>query len=293
MSYAARVMSFLEASSPARVGLSAILIVGLLGIADYLSGAEVSAAVFYALPVGMASWYAGSHWGTVTALLAAATWYAADLLAGSMYSAAWIPVWNAGVRLAFFLIIARLLVRLRASLDAQRALAELDPLTGLANGRRFLAAAGAEVARAARYERPVSVAYIDLDGFKAVNDRWGHGVGDEVLATVGRTLRESVRATDLPARLGGDEFAVLFPELGADAVPEAADKVRARLQSAMDEAAWPVGFSIGVFTSTGDVGDAQELVRRADELMYEVKRSGKGRTTYLGSSATERRGTVL
>jgi diguanylate cyclase (GGDEF)-like protein len=212
-------------------------------------------------------------------------WYAADLAAGASYSAAWIPVWNALVRLAFFVVIADLVRRLRAALDAQRRLAEVDELTGLANGRRFQAAVDAEVARSVRYRRPVSLAYIDLDGFKAVNDRWGHPTGDTVLTRVGSVLRTQVRATDVPGRLGGDEFAVLLPETDAGQAGEAMAKMRPALEEAMAQGGWPVGFSVGVVSSSGDVATGQDLLRLADGLMYEVKRSGKGRTRFRAGGA--------
>ncbi|MDP2956025.1 MAG: GGDEF domain-containing protein [Longimicrobiales bacterium] len=270
----------LQAAPPAVVAALGLLGVGLLGLADVATGEEISSSVFYTLPVGITAWYAGARWGAALCVLAAGTWYEADIVAGATYSAAWIPFWNAGVRLAFFVIIANLLARQRRILEAQRALAEVDALTGLANSRRFLAVLEAEVARSARYRRPVSLAYFDLDGFKGVNDRLGHLTGDELLAAVGRALREQVRKTDLPARLGGDEFAVLFPETDAAAVRDAMDHLRSRLQDTVDARGWPVGFSAGVFTSTGEIKTGEELIRRADEVMYEVKRSGKGGTTY-------------
>lgn len=270
----------LQAAPRAAVAALGLLGVALLGLADVATGEEISWSVFYTLPVGITAWYAGARWGLALCLLAAGTWYEADLIAGATYSAAWIPFWNAGVRFAFFVIIANLLARQRRILDAQRDLAEVDPLTGLANSRRFLAVLETEVARSARYRRSVSLAYLDLDGFKDVNDRLGHLTGDELLAAVGRALRDQVRKTDLPARLGGDEFAILFPETDAVAVRDAMDHLRSRLQDTVDARGWPVGFSAGVYTSTGEVGTGEELIRRADELMYEVKRSGKGRTTY-------------
>lgn len=270
----------LEATSGHVTGGLALVLVAAIGFLDWLTGTELSSSVFYALPVGAAAWYAGSRWGYALSYAAAVVWYGADLAAGATYSAAWIPVWNAGVRLAFFVIIADLAHRLHDALDAQRRLAEADTLTGLANSRRFLAAVDAEVARASRYARPVTLAYVDLDGFKAVNDRWGHVVGDQVLARVGELLRRHVRATDLPARLGGDEFAVLLPETDGAAAREAVEKLRAVLEAGVAEAGWPVGFSIGVFSAGGDVATGVELIRRADALMYEVKRAGKGRTAF-------------
>ncbi len=280
-----RFSSLLERTPAPLVTALGVAMVALLGVADVLTGAELSSSVFYSLPVGLVAWYAGRWWGLGLCLLAAFTWYEADLMAGSTYAAAWIPVWNAGVRLLFFVIIASLLVRLRAALEAQRHLAEMDALTGLANSRRFLAAVDAETARSARYHHPVSLAYFDLDGFKSVNDRWGHDAGDAVLEEVGRVLRQRLRRTDLPARLGGDEFAVLLPETDGPSAREALEKLRADLLGAMDRHGWPVGFSIGVVTAGGRLTGAEDLVREADALMYEVKRSGKGRIAFRSLSA--------
>jgi len=279
MSRSQRIVAALGAMPPPAMVALSVAAVGALGVADVVTGSELSSSVFYSLPVGTAAWYAGHRWGVTLGILAAAVWYLADLSAGGAYSASWIPVWNATVRLGFFLIITRLLVLLRSALEAQRTLAEVDPLTGLANRRAFIAAVRSEVARSARYGGAISLAYVDLDDFKAINDHWGHRVGDDVLETVGGVVSEMMRQTDLPARLGGDEFAVLFPETEEGPAREVADKMRARLEAAMQTAGWPVGFSMGVVTASSPP-DAYELIRTADDLMYEVKRSGKGRTSY-------------
>lgn len=270
----------LSALPPAAVAALALATVVALGRIDEATGAELSSSVFYSAPTAITAWYAGFGWSAVVSLASAGTWYWADASAGATYSAPWIPVWNAAVRLLFFLIIARLLTLLRAALESQRALAESDALTGLANSRSFLRAVEAEVERSMRYGRPLSLAYIDLDGFKAVNDRFGHAAGDDVLQAVGAQLRECTRRADLPARLGGDEFALLLPETDEQAAQDAAEKIRHSLTDAMDLRGWPVGFSMGVVTATGALPSAEELIRQADALMYEVKGSGKGRTTF-------------
>jgi len=270
----------LERASQEVIAVITLTLVAAVGVVDYLTGAELSSSVFYALPVAVAAWYGSPRLGGFLCMAAAATWYVADRANGNVYSAAWIPLWNTGVRLLFFALTTALVVRLRLALDSQRELAERDGLTGLANGRRFLAAVSAEVGRSHRYKRPLSLAYVDLDGFKSVNDTSGHAVGDDVLETVGKILAVSVRATDLPARLGGDEFAVLLPESNSEQAKEAAAKLRGFLEGAMSEAGWSVGFSMGVYTSQGGIQEADELVRLADDLMYEVKHSGKGRTLF-------------
>jgi diguanylate cyclase (GGDEF)-like protein len=271
----------LERAPAALPGSFAAVLTAAVGAVDFLTGAELSASVFYALPVGLAAWYAGAAWGIGTCLLAAATWFGADAAAGAAYAAPWIPVWNAGVRLAFFVLIAELTRRLHDALDAQRRLAETDELTGLANTRRFQTVLDAEVRRAVRYGRSLTLAYVDLDGFKAINDRWGHAAGDRVLTRIGGLLRSHVRVSDMAGRLGGDEFAILLPETDGAQARDALGNLRTFLERAMREGSWPVGFSIGVVSSSGEIPTAQELLRTADGLMYEVKHAGKGTTRFL------------
>jgi len=271
----------LERAPAALPGSFAAVLIAAVGALDYVTGSELSASVLYVLPVGLAAWYAGAAWGLGTCLLAAATWFAADATAGAQYQAAWIPLWNAGVRLAFFVIIAELTRRLHDALEAQRRLAEADELTGLANARRFQVVLDAEVRRAVRYGRPITLAYVDLDGFKTVNDRWGHAAGDRVLARIGGLLRSHVRVSDLAGRLGGDEFAILLPETDGPQARDALANLRTFLERAMREGSWPVGFSIGVVSSSGEIPTAQELLRTADGLMYEVKQAGRGTTRFL------------
>lgn len=271
----------LDRAPAALPGSFAAVLIAAVGAVDLLTGRELSASVFYVLPVGVAAWYAGAAWGFGTCLLAGATWYVADSMGDASYSAAWIPFWNAAVRLALFVVIADLARRLRASLDAQRHLAEVDELTGLANARRFQVALDAEVRRAIRYGRPITLAYVDLDGFKSVNDRWGHAAGDRVLARIGGLLRSHVRVSDVAGRLGGDEFAILLPETDGDQARDALNNLRTFLERAMREGSWPVGFSIGVVSSSGEIPTGQELLRTADGLMYEVKHAGKGTTRFV------------
>jgi diguanylate cyclase (GGDEF)-like protein len=122
---------------------------------------------------------------------------------------------------------------------------------------------------------PFSLAYIDLDDFKWVNDTPGHGTGDNVLRLVVESLEQSTRATDVVARLGGDEFAVLFPETGADAGSEAALHIRLVLLDSMRKNDWPVTFSIGMVTYNEPPASVDEMIKAADTLMYSVKETTK------------------
>lgn len=150
-------------------------------------------------------------------------------------------------------------------------LAGHDILTGLANRRVLQAALERAVARAHR-DVPSILLHIDVDHFKAINDRMGHPAGDEVLISVAHLLVAGVRTTDVVARLGGDEFAVLLEMIGT----EEAVAIAQRLVSDAREQLSGIGLSIGV-ASMADVADTTEVMRRADERMYEAKSGGGSR----------------
>jgi diguanylate cyclase (GGDEF)-like protein len=251
-----------------------------LGIVDHLTGAEVSFSIFYVAPVALVAWY-GTHQATaLTCALTASAWLIADLTAGQMYSHPMIPAWNATVRLAFFLLIAQLLMSLKEGLGRERRLANSDALTGLANGRRFFELLDRELARSRRYDEHFTLAFIDADDFKIVNDRHGHAEGDRVLRKIAEALGTHVRETDVPARLGGDEFGILFPHCDEALAHQLLPRVRDELLAAMAAGKWPVGFSIGAVTVTPGVADPDSVLHTADELMYHVKATGKNAVRY-------------
>jgi diguanylate cyclase (GGDEF)-like protein len=153
-----------------------------------------------------------------------------------------------------------------------------DPLTGCLNRRGFEERMEAELARAARSGLPVGLILLDLDHFKAVNDEHGHAAGDGVLAAVTHILREHLRAEDQLGRLGGEEFLALLPDAGEAAAASAAEKLRAEVAAARvahEGRDLAVTVSAGWATWAGEA--AEDLLRRADEALYEAKRSGRGR----------------
>ena len=159
--------------------------------------------------------------------------------------------------------------------------ARVDPLTGLLNRRAFLDEAKRQIARLDRESATGTLMFVDLDAFKAVNDRLGHGAGDEVLVHVGAMLKTLVRPSDLVARLGGDEFAVWMG--GADhlTAAERADHLcknaPGELQALLPEPFPGLGVSVGLATRrVGSHESIEDLTKRADLAMYEVKRNGRG-----------------
>ncbi len=137
-----------------------------------------------------------------------------------------------------------------------------------------------EINRARRYDRPFTVVCIDLDNFKTVNDCFGHSTGDMILRSVARTLQENIRVTDTLARLGGDEFAILLPETGRSVAETILRKVRKINLDIMRRHGWPVTLSIGVVTFARPPSTVDETLRKADQLMYAAKNSGKNSIRY-------------
>jgi len=160
-------------------------------------------------------------------------------------------------------------------LEHERSQARSDFLTGALNSRAFEQIAAAEIQRSGRYSHPLTLAYIDIDNFKAVNDEFGHSTGDGLLKTIARTISENLRTTDYVARLGGDEFAVLMPETGAEAALMVMARIQALLEEQMREKRWPVTTSIGMVTCLKPPPSTDRLIQMADEQMYACKREGK------------------
>jgi diguanylate cyclase (GGDEF)-like protein len=257
--------------------LLGLVIVVLMGAADYASGPDLSFLIFYILPVSFVGWHAGRLPSLLIAGLSAVAWYYADALTVPAAPHPLVSMWNVAMKAGFLLVVALATAALREAYDTQKKLARTDPLTGVSNRRAFLDRLGQEVRRSCRYQRPLSLAYFDVDNFKTVNDLYGHAEGDRLLRTVAVSLRGSIRESDCLGRLGGDEFALLLPETGSDTVQATLDKCRRVLAETVTRGGWPVTFSFGAVTSICPVESAETLLRKADALLLEAKRTGKDR----------------
>ena len=157
--------------------------------------------------------------------------------------------------------------------DQLAELSETDPLTGLLNARGFGARLQAETRRSKRYREPLSLLFLDLDGLKEINDRYGHRAGSDGLRDVGSLIRGELRETDTAARWGGDEFTIIAPNTNKAEALTLAERIRARIARQA-----PMTASIGIATLDSENGvpvDAYAVLRDADAAMYEAKRRGK------------------
>ncbi|RMG60704.1 MAG: GGDEF domain-containing protein [Deltaproteobacteria bacterium] len=162
-----------------------------------------------------------------------------------------------------------------------RMMAERDSLTHLYNHGTFHSRLEYELERGARYGRPLSVIMFDIDGFKLINDNFGHAFGDKVLRGVAGIVNAHVRKTDIPARYGGDEFAILLPETDLEAARAIAGRISSGLASLTfdTEKAGRISItaSFGVTSCGPDTPGREKVVEHADALMYEAKKEGYGR----------------
>jgi len=258
-----------------------ILLIGLAMVAAIavlkVTGHGVPVIDFLLIPVAGVGWLASSpRFAYVAAVVAAGASVAIGVV-GQEQPMAGAAVASGAARLVLYFVVLALLGamrRMQCQLDAE---ARTDQQTGAANARAFNGLAQAEIGRSRRYQHELSLAYLDLDDFKALNDRLGHLEGDRVLAQVGHVMRSMVRSEDTVARLGGDEFAILMPETRAADARAVVNRVRREMARVRTADGRPVPCSVGVVTFARAPVSLDELVGAGDHLMYRAKEHGKDR----------------
>lgn len=270
---------------------AALAALWLVGALDFLTGPEISFSVFYLVPVGIAAWYAGRKAGLVFAIVASLVWYGVEIADAHPYHHPFIPMWNAFVRFSFFLIIALLLSVLRERLHTEARLARIDALTELLNPRGFAEQLLHDLALTERLGNPLTLAYIDVDDFKRINDTHGHGEGDSVLRTIGQTLLKGTRQSDSVARLGGDEFALILPATDLVGAETIVSKLKTMLSEAASEGGCSFTCSVGAVEFRERSPSVGEAIAVADRLMYDAKTQGKNAAVFGVYARTAAAGT--
>jgi diguanylate cyclase (GGDEF)-like protein len=284
-----------SAWSPLRRLAVAILGFMLVGLMERAGGIFFNVTFFYLLACAGAILCLGERWGmvvsTIGACLSAFTRHAQ--LHGIVQDISpWLELWALAARLLSFGFLAVLVRGLKGVLLMERWRADHDGLTHALNKRAFEALIAVRTAAARQAGHYLIFAYMDLDGFKAVNDRHGHAAGDRVLQLFAAAAERSIRHGDLFARIGGDEFALLLslpPKIDGDRV---AELLHARLTTILRGSGLPVTCSMGALIVSPDrMEPTAALFEQADALMYEVKRNGKDgvRISHGGPFAPARR----
>lgn len=276
----------------------AVLCCAAFGWIDVATGRGINVSALYLLPSAATAWLVGRGASFFVIALGTLIWVGAEHLTDTPLAAGVLAI-NAVTRTLSFWFIAELIVGLRRrsrelaaardelsrALGRERRSSRTDPLTGLANRRGFLEAL--ERAMRAR-DAPFTLALLDLDEFKAVNDAYGHQRGDDVLRRVAEELNKAVREGDTAARLGGDEFAVLFErttpamaELAMSRLTHIAALAGSELAGAELAGGPTIGLdirgSVGVVHFERPPTEANEALEAVDQAMYEAKAAGKGR----------------
>ncbi len=276
-----KVHAFFLARSKPTVLLIVLFIIFVFGWLDYVTGFEIAFSFFYVIPGVIATLYVGKNSGYIITFLSMAIWLTSNFIAGETYTFEIVRYWNVFIRLAVFIPIIWLLDEFRHALNHEHLLAQTDHLTGIPNSREFYFQVNAELMRANRFKSPLTIAYMDVDSFKLVNDQFGHSEGDSVLRTIAQCIQSTIRQTDIVARLGGDEFAVLLPNTDQRGAVSIMKKVQTTLTEEMKKTKSKATFSIGVATFDTPPASVDELIRKADESMYEVKTNGKNEIKFI------------
>ncbi len=263
----------------AEAGLSTPVRPGLWAVANWVlrNGVEFSSADLSADPRAEAG---ASGSGIGLPLICRGTVIGVLLALDSMPSGA-APALGPQLLLAIRGLLEPAAIALDTAVSLQRAEAQsvTDDLTGLSNSRYLNAALRREAKRASRSGRPLSLLFLDLDGFKQVNDTHGHQAGSRTLAEAATIIRGCARETDIVARFGGDEFSLILPDTSQDGAISVATRIRDRLRNAnfltSEGLSLRLTASIGVATLPDAAASAEELLKAADTAMYKVKASGK------------------
>jgi len=276
--------------------LSAALVFILgVGLIDANVDPNIGFALLYLLPVVAMAWKWGLGFAMAAAGLSALVRFAAAL-AGRGPDMLPTVLWNSLNHLAVFAATGLAVALLRRErellvdlLGRETTMARTDPVTGLPNWLGLSEHLRREISRSRRQKQPLCIGYLDLDNFKLVNDKHGHGQGDSLLRKIGSLLRQSVRPEDLVFRVGGDEFVLAFNSPDPAAAESLGQRLIARIGLLGRE--YPgcnLGASLGVVCFTKPPDKPEELVTRADQVMYQVKKHIKGTIRVVVDDGKER-----
>lgn len=251
----------------------------LIVLLDAVTGPQVNLVVLYLGMACFASWCLGERVGLVIGgisviMLGYTNGFAAPGAVSAIKPAA--LIWNMIGRSVSMTVMVALASGLRHSLDHARWSATTDPLTGVLNKAGFHRRLRALVSHAQRRQESLVLAYVDLDGFKGVNDGFGHAAGDTLLRDFSEQANDAIRAHDLFARIGGDEFVTLMTVPTCTLGDVAAEALHDRLSRILRDTGHAVTCSMGAMVvDAARISSPNKLIEAADGLMYEVKRAGK------------------
>jgi diguanylate cyclase (GGDEF)-like protein len=275
-----KVAIFWNLATPGRISCAPALMISLaliavIFVADFSTGADIQLHILYAVPSSFFAFHCANR---MLSLGVTAISFACQVV--TLYFDRLDPtalVSNIIIGLGTILATTWLASIARENYQIMEHQTITDPLTKLLNRRGFDDALQREFEWQRRFGTVISIAMIDLDGFKILNDTMGHGTGDKVLCKVARALLHATRAVDTIARLGGDEFCVLMPGAQEEDSKRVAEALRLAIVRETRDAGYEVTASVGTETFPNAPTDVQAALESVDKLMYEAKRAGKNR----------------
>lgn len=242
-------------------------VIALGGVIDVTTGRDLSLSIVYVGGVAFMAWV-GSFRVALLGTIGAAAAVLTDGLVNTVGTG--VALSNAVTALALLVGTAAIVDRLRKALIREAHQARYDPLTGLANRRACEERSELELARSQRSGEALSVAFVDFDGLKQINDNRGHAAGDAALIHLAKTAQAVLRPTDLLSRIGGDEFVLLLPETDHDDATAVIRRIQSRLAESVGGE--PASITVGLVTWRSAPQTLNQLFVEADALMYNAKR---------------------
>ena len=244
-----------------------LVVIGLGFVVDVTTGRDLSLSLIYLSGVALMTWMGSFRVGIVGALLGA-TAVLVDGLANSVNTGPAIS--NAVTAFALLVATTAVVDHYHARLVREAGRARFDPLTGLANRRACEERGAVELARLQRHGGSLSIAYLDFDGLKEINDVYGHAAGDAALVDLAASAQSVLRPTDLLSRVGGDEFVLLLPDTDYDDAAAVTRRIQRKL--AEPNGGPPASVTVGLVTWRSAPQSIEQMFVEADALMYSAKR---------------------
>jgi len=252
-----------------------IITLVLITCFDFISGGRYAFSVFYVIPVAILSWYIGKRYSVPTAVFIGFIEAFIKFKDFSDSSSLYYYYLNTAISCVTFTAISFAITKCKSIFLNEKTLARVDFLTGIPNWKSFTECVDREIERAKREKQTLSIAYIDCDNFKSINDEYGHDEGNKALQIIAKSMKRNIRKIDYVARVGGDEFVMLLVGANAKNAYAIMDKVKKVLNFEMKSNNYAVTFSVGLSTFEHVPSSAEEMIKVSDFLMYEVKNTSK------------------